>query len=184
MKKIYIKPKIKKFHKAQLIENSKRKRFYEVHTKFTKIGTLPKRQIIDLKNIQNKPQHPDRLYTFSTIHSPDQLKKLRKLLISENFIFDNITDDQFVYLFTDQFVTFRMVPMKLKISWGISEFIRCLLVFLLGEETIIHKNQVLNCFIDADNNPVKISKHVSERYYSKYEQIKKIMIECNIYNDF
>jgi len=117
--------------------------------------------------------HEDRIYTFSTEYTPNQLKRLRQSLIEENFISDNITEDQFIYIFTDQLVINKMVPIKWKVRWGGKTSLKYFLELLFIP---IHKNQVRNCFIDADNKPFLIPKpnRIKGIYRKKLEQITRI----------
>lgn len=174
MKKIYSKPLVKKFRKGQLSEKG-RSRWHEVHTTFIKYGiesedvsTKPKKKL----NQQLFKNQIDKLpRTFSTEYTPKQLKQLRQSLIEENFICDNISENQFIYIFTGQLITDRMTPIKWKIRWGGKMSLRCFLELLLLP---VHKNQVRNCFIDADSKPFLISKPNGKiSFYHK--RLKKIV---------
>jgi hypothetical protein len=149
------------------------KKIYE----YPKTPEIPKPKVeskVNLKEAQRLSlklkAHPDRIYTFSTERTPDQLKILRQRLIDGKFISDNITEDQFIYIFTEQLVVDYMVPIKWKIRRGGKTALKYFLELLFIP---IHKNQVSNCFIDADGKPFLISKpnRINGNYGNQLEKI-------------
>ncbi len=95
------------------------------------------------------------IFTFSTEYMPFQLKKLRTLLIEDNFIFADITENQFCHIFTEQLVTEKTKRIRWKTS---KEALRYFLKYLIPSIGTLHKNQVANCFSDKDGKPFEISK--------------------------
>jgi hypothetical protein len=152
-----------------------------VHTDYKKYGTVPEpraEQTVDLKKVDQVNKHINdlladgKLLTFSTEYMPFQLKKLRLELISDNFIFDDITENQFCHIFTGQLMTDFVKPIKWK---GSKESLRFFLELLIPG-IVIHKYQVANCFVDVDNKPIIISKPnrtkaVSHAIKARFEKI-------------
>lgn len=175
MKKIYNKPLVKKSYKGQ-----------EVHPDYKKYGIEPEihaEQTVDLKEVsklsrrlKSRIEKQGDIYTFSTEYMPEQLKKLRKFLINDNFICDDITENQFCYIFTEQ-----LLPDYIKrIKWkGSKESLRYFLELLIPEITL-HKNQVAKCFVDIDNDPMAISKPNRKKGTRKDIKTRLIKIIDNI----
>jgi hypothetical protein len=95
--------------------------------------------------------------TFITDYTPDQLKKLRGELIKENFIYNSITEEEFVYIFKGNPINDSMKPVKLTMDWGSKSFVRTFLTMLMPGHDLI-KKQVRNCFIDSKGLPVELAK--------------------------
>lgn len=104
--------------------------------------------------------------TFSTGYSPEQLKKLRKALIDSCFIFNSISEADFIYIFTGQPITNKLRPIKWQFSRGINIAVRDFITELIPGEPV-HIPQVTKCFIDKKGMPVKINKP-KENEHSKY----------------
>lgn len=111
--------------------------------------------------------------TFLTAYTPEQLKKLRKNLTEAGFIYNSITDADFIYIFKGNPITKEMKPIKWKLDRGKSA-LRTFITLLLPGETV-HKPQVMGCFIDNKNKPFIISKPREDSAH--YTTLKKIITD-------
>lgn len=113
--------------------------------------------------------------TFLTGLTTDQLKNLRKQLIESEFIYNNVSDVEFVYIFSGNPIIKNMKPIKWKLSRGAGA-LRDFLTLLLPGITI-HKNQVEYCFLDEKGKsftigkPKKNSRGHYSVYFKKFEKI-------------
>jgi len=112
--------------------------------------------------------------TFLTGLTGEQLKKLRKSLIDENFIYNSIKENEFIYIFSGEPITKGMKPIKWKLPRGLTA-LRDLITLLMPGETV-HKKQVRHCFIDENDKPIEILKPQKNEYSKYYEILEKITV--------
>ena len=122
--------------------------------------------------------------TFSTTYSPNQLKVLRKALIEKDFIFENISDVDFIQIFTEKSITKDTKSIKWKKPKGKGS-LRDLLTILMPGKTI-KLGQVAKCFLDSTGKPFEIGKPTLRKGrpcqeppkgYSKYYKSLQIIID-------
>lgn len=111
--------------------------------------------------------------TFLTSLNPDQLKKLRGELIEKDIIYNSISEDEFIYIFSDKPITDSMKPIKLKFTWGAKSFVRTFLTMLMPGQPL-EKKQIRACFIDSGGRPVELAKPKEDsKYIGELENILK-----------
>jgi len=131
----------------------------------------------EVKRILKKLKSRHDIYTLSTEYMPYHLKRLRALLIEDNFIFDDITENQFCHIFSNQFVS----KYTKRITWRKSkESLRYFLEnFIPG--IYIYKDQIKNLFNDKTGNPMIINKANRNLILRKEirKRIDKIILSFN-----
>lgn len=111
--------------------------------------------------------------TFKTGYRPEQLKELRKALIGEGFICNSISENDFVYIFSEQPITRDVQPIKWKVLRGLTalrEFIA-----LVTGDPVVHTKQVERCFIDIKNKPCRVPKPKKREYSQHYKYFETIL---------